>query len=78
MAKQDQEKRSFAQSMKVIVSGACAVVIGLAWKDYILDEIKSISPFVQSKFNLNPHIISFLFIVLLTGGLSLVIHQLSN
>lgn len=78
MSEETKERRSFVQSIKVIVSGACAVVIGLAWKDYILQEINSIAPLLQSKFKLNPHIISFLFIALLTIILSLVIHKLSN
>lgn len=73
----DNDRKSFVASMKIIVSGACAVVIGLAWKDYILSVINSVSPFLQNRLSLNPHVLSFIFIVGLTIVLSLLIHILS-
>ena len=64
--------------MKLVVSGACAVVIGLAWKDYIMQEINSVSPWITTKMRINPHIVSFVFIVLLTIILGIIIHILGT
>ena len=66
---------TFGQSMKVVISGACAVVIGLAWKDYIMDLIDKMHPVIVSKIGINPHILSFVFIVALTLILGFVIHR---
>ena len=73
--KEKQKKKVlFVDSFKIIVSGACAVVIGLAWKDYIMGVIEKIHPFVQSKIGINSHLLMLIFMILLTVVLGLIIH----
>ena len=69
-----QKQYAFTDSLKVIISGACAVVIGLAWKDYIMNNLERLQPFLQTKLKINSHILSFVFMVALTLVLALIIH----
>lgn len=44
-------------------------------KDYIMDLIDKMHPVIVSKMGINPHILSFVFIVALTLVLGFVIHR---
>lgn len=78
MDKSDTTQKSFIDEMKLVLSGASAVVIGLAWKDFVMHSVNSISPALEKSLRMNKHLIGFLFTVLLTIVLGLAIHALGR
>lgn len=67
---------TLVDNIKIVAAGACAVVIGLAWKDYIMDMIRMSRPFVTSRLKIHPHLVSLIFMIIMTVVLTLVIHML--
>lgn len=69
---------TLVDNIRIVIAGACAVVIGLAWKDYIMEVIHASRPFVTRRLNIHPQLVSFLFIIVLTVVLIMVIHALGK